>query len=247
MRPLLDACFLGRKTLRRRDRRRPEAIHARQRRALLFTSAPGKRHVRHPRGVACRFLQRRDEWHRLGIGYDQQRHQQLGHQRTGDSLRLRCDKPEQALQQPDERRGSCGQRREIHRADGRQRQGLRGHPNRTERVRPSAVRLRGTFILGLALACASAAAQDAGGKPFAAGQIGKGAALYETHCQTCHGPRLANPEWAKDLRKFPREDHARFVDTVTYGVRNMPPWADVLEPDDIEALWAYVVAGEGKK
>ncbi len=109
------------------------------------------------------------------------------------------------------------------------------------------LRLRGTFILGLALACASAAAQDAGGKPFAAEQIGKGSALYETHCQTCHGPRLANPEWAKDLRKFPREDHARFVDTVTYGVRNMPPWGDVLKPDDIDALWAYVVAGEEKK
>jgi len=27
----------------------------------------------------------------------------------------------------------------------------------------------------------------------------------------------------------------------------MPPWDDVLKPDDIEALWAYVVAGEGKK
>jgi len=101
------------------------------------------------------------------------------------------------------------------------------------------------LILGLALACASAVAQD--GKPFAPEQIGKGSTLYETHCQTCHGPRLANPEWAKDLRKFPREDHARFVDTVTYGVRNMPPWGDLFKPDDIEALWAYVVAGEGRR
>ena len=96
--------------------------------------------------------------------------------------------------------------------------------------------------LVLALAGASAAAQD--GKPFAQEQIGKGAGLYETHCQTGHGPRLANPEWAKDLRKFPREDHARFVDTVTYGVRNMPPWGDLLKPEDVEALWAYVLAGE---
>jgi mono/diheme cytochrome c family protein len=31
---------------------------------------------------------------------------------------------------------------------------------------------------------------------------------------------------------------------VTYGVRAMPPWGDILKPDDIEALWAYVVAGE---
>lgn len=93
--------------------------------------------------------------------------------------------------------------------------------------------------LGLALACWGAAAQP--------DQVRKGAELYELHCQTCHGPRLANPPWAPDLRKFPREDRARFVDTVTYGKRGMPPWDDVLKPDDVEALWAYVVAGEGKK
>ena len=93
-----------------------------------------------------------------------------------------------------------------------------------------------------ALACTNVAAQ-----PFPAEQIKKGAELYETHCQTCHGPRLANPPWAADLRKFPREDHARFVDTVTYGRRGMPPWEDVLKPDDIEALWAYVASrGETK-
>jgi mono/diheme cytochrome c family protein len=90
-----------------------------------------------------------------------------------------------------------------------------------------------------ALACTSVAAQ-----PFPKEQIKKGAELYETHCQTCHGPRLANPPWAADLRKFPREDRARFIDTVTYGKRGMPPWDDVLKPEDIEALWAYVLAGE---
>jgi mono/diheme cytochrome c family protein len=93
-----------------------------------------------------------------------------------------------------------------------------------------------------ALACTTVAAQ-----PLPAEQVKKGADLYETHCQTCHGPRLANPPWAPDLRKFPREDRARFVDTVTYGRRGMPPWDDLLKPEDIEALWAYVLAGEEKK
>ncbi len=102
--------------------------------------------------------------------------------------------------------------------------------------------MRLVFGLGLAAACAGAAAQ-----PFPPEKIRQGAELYETHCQTCHGPRLANPPWAADLRQFPREDHARFVDTVTYGRRGMPPWEDVLKPEEIEALWAYVVAGEGKK
>src|SRR6266536_3177241 len=74
------------------------------------------------------------------------------------------------------------------------------------------MRVRLGSALGLALACASAAAQDAGGKPFAPEQISKGAELFATHCSTCHGNRMAKPEWAPvDLRKFPREDHARFA------------------------------------
>ena len=108
------------------------------------------------------------------------------------------------------------------------------------------MRLIRVFGLSLVLACASAVAQDSGGKPFPPGQIKKGADLYATHCATCHGPRLTNPPWAVDLGKFPREDRARFVDMVTYGRRAMPPWDDVLKADDIEALWAYVVAGETK-
>ena len=101
---------------------------------------------------------------------------------------------------------------------------------------------RGVALLAPALACAAALAQDVDPK-----LIAKGSELFATHCSTCHGNRMAKPEWAPvDLRRFPREDRARFVDTVTYGVRNMPPWDDVLKPADIEALWAYVVAGEKK-
>jgi mono/diheme cytochrome c family protein len=108
--------------------------------------------------------------------------------------------------------------------------------------------LRAAFGLGLALASACAVAQELGPKPFLPEQIGKGAELFARNCSTCHGNRMAKPEWAPvDLRQFPRADHGRFVDTVTYGIRNMPPWSDVLKPDDIEALWAYVVAGEEKK
>jgi len=46
------------------------------------------------------------------------------------------------------------------------------------------------------------------------------------------------------LRTFPRDGHARFVDAVANGKRNMPAWDDVLDPEQIEALWAYVIAGE---
>src|SRR4051794_38474880 len=95
------------------------------------------------------------------------------------------------------------------------------------------------------LLSAGASAQD--NKPFAADQIKRGAAIYATNCQTCHGARMANPEWATDLRTFPKDERSRFVDSVTYGKNGMPPWGDVLKRDDMDALWAYVVAGEGQK
>ncbi|HTD84993.1 MAG TPA: cytochrome c [Candidatus Binatia bacterium] len=100
-----------------------------------------------------------------------------------------------------------------------------------------------TASLGLAFVCATAAAQ--GGEPqLTPEQIRKGAAIFAQHCATCHGTRMRNPQWAINLRDFPRNAHARFVDSVTNGKRNMPPWDDVLDPDDIEALWAYVIGGE---
>ena len=95
--------------------------------------------------------------------------------------------------------------------------------------------------LGLALACASPAVQAE--PQFSGEQIKKGSALFARHCATCHGARMRNPQWAIDLREFPRDAHARFVDSVAYGKRNMPPWDDVLDPEEIEALWTYVTTG----
>ena len=98
-----------------------------------------------------------------------------------------------------------------------------------------------TVCLGLALLGASAAAQDS---QFAPEQVNRGGDLFARHCATCHGTRMRNPQWAIDLRTFPRDGQARFVDAVANGKRNMPPWDDVLSAEEIEALWAYVVAGE---
>ena len=97
--------------------------------------------------------------------------------------------------------------------------------------------------LGLALVCAGAAAQDRAPQ-FSPEQIKKGADLFARNCATCHGTRMRNPQWAIDLRTFPHDARERFVDSVAYGRRNMPSWDDVLDSREIEALWAYVVAGE---
>ena len=96
--------------------------------------------------------------------------------------------------------------------------------------------------LSLVLACPIGMAQEV--KPFPPGQVSKGAALYKTHCEQCHGVRMIGPPWATDLKIFPRDNPARFVDSVTYGMRAMPPWGDLLKPEEIDALWAYVMAGE---
>ena len=100
------------------------------------------------------------------------------------------------------------------------------------------------ITFALMIVGASGVAQDAGVKPFAPEQIKKGAALYASYCESCHGVRMIGPPWAINLNTFPRDKPARFVDAVTYGGRNMPPWGDLLKPDEIDALWAYVVAGE---
>jgi len=93
----------------------------------------------------------------------------------------------------------------------------------------------------LARAPAVARAQD---ESFSPAQIQKGARIYERTCAPCHGPRMADPQGAANLRTFPRDQKSRFVVMVTKGKNNMPPWGDILKPDDIDALWAYVVAGE---
>jgi mono/diheme cytochrome c family protein len=91
--------------------------------------------------------------------------------------------------------------------------------------------------LALALACLPAFAQQPR-------ELGPGAELYSRHCSPCHGARMLDPQGAFDLRKFPRGERERFVNSVTKGKNQMPPWGDLLKPEEIEALWRYVMAGE---
>ena len=97
------------------------------------------------------------------------------------------------------------------------------------------------------LACMGSMAQTPatpGGKSFPPEQIKQGAGLYASNCESCHGVRMLGPQWGIDLATFPRDKAERFVYSVTNGTKAMPPWGDVLKPDEIQALWAYVVAGE---
>jgi mono/diheme cytochrome c family protein len=88
---------------------------------------------------------------------------------------------------------------------------------------------------------ATAAAQDA---KFPPEQVRQGAEVYAQNCSPCHGPRLHGEESAFDLRTFPRGERERFINSVTRGKNQMPAWGGLIKPDEIEALWAYVVTGE---
>lgn len=101
--------------------------------------------------------------------------------------------------------------------------------------------------LAAALACASVFAQAPQPQGFTAGftpqQIRAGAGIYERNCSPCHGARMLDPQGAFDLKKFPPDQEERFVNSVAKGKNQMPPWGDLLKREEIEALWAYVMAG----
>jgi len=86
---------------------------------------------------------------------------------------------------------------------------------------------------------APAGAEDA--QSFPKDQIATGAELYAVNCSPCHGVELGA---AFNLRKFPPDQRERFVNSVTRGKNQMPPWGDFFKPEQLEALWAYVMAGE---
>ena len=82
---------------------------------------------------------------------------------------------------------------------------------------------------------------DAAPSPELAAQ---GKTLYRQLCSNCHGVNMVSAGTSSfDLRKFPQDDKARFVNSVMKGKNTMPAWGDIVKPDEIEAIWAYVLTG----
>jgi mono/diheme cytochrome c family protein len=75
--------------------------------------------------------------------------------------------------------------------------------------------------------------------------VEQGHDLYDDLCATCHGRDMINAgTLAFDLRKFPKNDFARFRDSVLNGKNQaMPSWRDTLSDEDVVSLWAYVRSG----
>jgi quinohemoprotein ethanol dehydrogenase len=73
--------------------------------------------------------------------------------------------------------------------------------------------------------------------------VQKGAELFGSTCARCHGQLAVGG--VKDLRFMSRETHAAFNDIVLKGVKadkGMASFADLLQPQDVEAIHAYLIA-----
>ena len=113
-------------------------------------------------------------------------------------------------------------------------------PMKSRLSRPAGLFAHALFLFPFLLPLPGAAQEPT----FPPEEIAKGASIFSRNCSPCHGTRMRDPESAFDLRKFPHDQHERFVSSVTRGKNMMPPWGDLLAQADIEALWSYVVAGE---
>lgn len=101
-----------------------------------------------------------------------------------------------------------------------------------------------SIVIALILSLIGAPAIAEEGPSFPKEQVAAGAEIYSVNCSPCHGARMQDAGSAFNLRKFPPDQRERFVTSVTGGKNQMPPWGDFFKADQLEALWAYVMAGE---
>lgn len=75
-------------------------------------------------------------------------------------------------------------------------------------------------------------------------QVDAGAGLFSTNCAICHGQNAVGQD-VKDLRHLTPELHAQFNDIVLGGkfkAQGMAPFKDVLTPEQVAAIHAFVIA-----
>ncbi len=111
-------------------------------------------------------------------------------------------------------------------------------------------RMAGDFpamhVLGSAFAASVAfAAQAQAEAAPTPEQVDQGREVYEDNCETCHGRNMVSPGLVVfDLRKFPKDDPARFRGSVLDGKGTaMPSFRGRISDEEVVLLWAYVRGG----
>ena len=93
----------------------------------------------------------------------------------------------------------------------------------------------------LLLTAALASAAPAGAQDRGPAELGH--QLYRTYCARCHGKgMMTSGAGTIDLRTFPAHQRARFEMSLTQGTGLMPGWGSVLNAEQIDALWSYVIS-----
>jgi polar amino acid transport system substrate-binding protein len=101
------------------------------------------------------------------------------------------------------------------------------------------------------LAAVAAPAAPSGGPPpgsttDAADAIAAGRTVFNQHCSHCHAPNAHSPEPTRDLRRlrirYGERMTAVFYQTVTEGraAKGMPPWKEILKPDDLSRVLTFL-------
>ena len=100
-------------------------------------------------------------------------------------------------------------------------------------------------LTGLAHAQTSTPAK---GPVFTPQAVDQGRDQYHRTCAQCHGRNMVNAgTTVYDLRKFPTDQHERFVTSVMQGKGNMPSFKGAIDDSALQVLWAYVVTRGGKE
>ena len=89
------------------------------------------------------------------------------------------------------------------------------------------------LLMALPLCHGAALAQDAE-------KARAGEQVFETNCAPCHGERMSNPNGIFDLTTLRAEDRPRFDKALANGKGQMPSWAGVLSPEEMDQVWAYI-------
>jgi quinohemoprotein ethanol dehydrogenase len=79
--------------------------------------------------------------------------------------------------------------------------------------------------------------------------LAEGASQYDTVCRTCHGFDVVSGGMIPDLRYMSAQTHLEFDAIVLGGSRaeqGMASFADLLAPEDTDAIYAYIVSKAAK-
>jgi mono/diheme cytochrome c family protein len=98
-----------------------------------------------------------------------------------------------------------------------------------------------------ALPAASPSGRESGPTPTPGGVTARGAALYRQNCLPCHGEAGRGGVGPKLAHNPILTEPARFRTTVNQGRGAMPPWASVLNSQDIADIHAWLTTLEDEK